>query len=77
MSKSDELLQEIKLIDNRINTYKHYLHLRNSGQIAITDRKTEIELPRLELQALETYDKLLLFHWSLEYEKEQEGKNEQ
>ena len=77
MSKSDDIVQEIKLIDNRINTYKHYLHLRNSGQIAITDRTTEIDLPRLEMQALETYDKLLLFHWSLEYKKEQEGKNEQ
>lgn len=61
MNKSDEIVQEIKLIDNRINTYNYYLHLWNSGQIAITDRTTEIDL----------------LHYQLEYEKEQEGKDEQ
>ena len=76
MSKSDELAEEIRLMDDRIETYKQYLRLRNSGQIAITDRVTQIDLPALEKQALEHYRKLLLFHWSLERKKEKEVLNE-
>ena len=76
MSKSDEIAEEIRLMDDRIETYKQYLHLRNSGQIAITDRATQIDIPTLEKQALEHYRRLLLFHWSLEFKKEKEKHNE-
>ena len=76
MSKSDELAEEIKLIDNRINTYNHYLYLRNTGRIEVTDRITQIDLPKLERQTLAHYRELLLFHWSLEYKKEKEMLNE-
>jgi len=77
MSKSEEISQEIELIDNRIVTYKHYLHLRNSGQIEVTDRITQIDFPKLEKRALEVYREILLTHWSLECKKEQEVFNEQ
>lgn len=76
MRKSEEISQEIKLIDNRILTYEHYLHLRNTGQIEVTDRITQIDFPKMEKKALETYREILLTHWSLEYKKEQEGKDE-
>ena len=77
MSKSEEISQEIKLIDNRITTYEHYLHLRNSGQIEVTDRITQIDFPKQEKKALEVYREILMTHWSLEYKKEQEVLNEQ
>lgn len=76
MSKSEEIREEIKLIDNRIETYRRYLNLRNSGKIEITYRLTQIDLPALEKQALEHYRKILLVHWSLEYKKEKEMLNE-
>lgn len=76
MSKSEEIVREIKLIDNRIVTYKHYLHMRNSGQIEVTDRITQIDFPKLEKMALEVYREILLTHWSLEYKKEKETLNE-
>ena len=77
MRKSEEISQEIKLIDNRILTYEHYLHLRNSAQIEVTDRITQIDFPEMEKKALEVYREILLTHWSLEYKKEQEVLNEQ
>ena len=76
MSKNEEIREEIKLMDNRIETYRRYLNLRNSGKIEITDRLTQIDLPALEKQALEHYRKILLVHWSLEYKKEKEMLNE-
>lgn len=76
MSKNEEIMEEIKLMDNRIETYRRYLNLRNSGKIEITDRLTQIDLPALEKQALEHYREILLVHWSLEYKKEKEMLNE-
>ena len=76
MSKIEEIREEIKLMDNRIETYRRYLNLRNSGKIEITDRLTQIDIPTLEKQALEHYRKLLLVHWSLEHKKEKEMLNE-
>ena len=77
MSKSEEIVEEIRMLDNRIATYDEYLHLRNTGKIEITDRLTQIDLPKLEKHTLEIYRETLLFHWSLEYKKEKEALNEQ
>lgn len=77
MSKSEEIVEEIRMLDNRIATYDEYLYLRNTGKIEITDRLTQIDLPKLEKHTLEIYRETLLFHWSLEYKKEKEALNEQ
>lgn len=76
MSKSEEIVEEIKMMDERINTYKEYLHLRNSGKIAISNRMTQIDFPKLEMKALELYREILLTHWSIEYKCEKEALNE-
>lgn len=72
MRKSEEIVEEIRMLDNRINTYDDYLHLRNTGKIEITDRVSQIDLPKIERHILEIYRETLLYHWSLEYKKEKE-----